>query len=87
MSAEPRTYTRSELAGMSQGQLATLNDDLSAAVREGRIVDDRAAALAPTGDGPTFKQSQISAMPQQELINRGAEIQKALRDNRVLFGQ
>lgn len=84
---EKRTYTRSELASMTQDQLTAIANDLSDAVREGRIVDDRAASPAPTGDGPVFTRSQISGMNQQELINRHDEIQKALQDNRVLFGQ
>lgn len=70
---------------MKPDQLAGIADDLLAAARDGRIVDD--PPPTPTGDGPVFTRSQIAAMPQEELIRRSDEIQQALADNRVQFDQ
>jgi hypothetical protein len=80
-----RTYTRGELSRMKPDQLAGIADDLLAAVRDGRIVDD--PPPVPTGDGPVFTRSQLAAMPQAALIGRHDEIRQALADNRVQFDQ
>lgn len=82
---EPRRYTRAEIAAMSHDELARNADDLTAAVREGRIDDDPTKELPehhPSGK-PWIRRSALERLPQSQLADLADELLTALAEGRV----
>ena len=82
---EARRYTRSEIAAMSQAELARNADDLQAAARDGRIDDDPPVQLPeqhPSGK-PWIRRSYLAQLSQGQLADMADELREAAAEGRV----
>jgi ribosomal protein L29 len=82
---ELRRYTRSEIAAMSQQQLADNADELLAAMRDGRIEDAPPEQLPephPSGK-PYINRSDLAQLSSEQLAERADELLEAAREGRI----